>query len=68
MAFREESIYPPYVFLSVFCWCILAVMQLSAFIRRLHDMNKSGWLWLFCVFGLPFYIIIGIPKGTQGAN
>ena len=50
---------------------IFFIPSLSLHIRRLHDLNKSGW-WLFLLFvpflNLFFCIYILFFKGTQGAN
>ncbi|MFO1243004.1 MAG: DUF805 domain-containing protein [Rickettsiales bacterium] len=44
---------------------------LSVMVRRLHDVNKSGW-WVLLVFiplvGLVLFIVWGCLKGTEGEN
>jgi len=43
---------------------------LSLFVRRLHDLNASGW-WLlitFIPFGAILFFALPFKKGTQGAN
>ena len=40
-------------------------------IRRLHDLNLSGWLFLLLyvpVFGSLFWLYTAIAKGTEGRN
>jgi uncharacterized membrane protein YhaH (DUF805 family) len=39
-------------------------------IRRLHDVNKSGWnlLWIFTGIGFLYVIYLEIIKGTDGPN
>ena len=44
---------------------------ISLFVRRLHDMNRTGW-WIIPAF-MPFLILIyvvvlGVLSGTPGAN
>ena len=49
----------------------VAVCAISLGIRRLHDLDKSGWLWLLCLipivgFGMGIYMLFF--KGTDGPN
>lgn len=49
----------------------LFVCTIFAFTRRLHDLNKSGfyYLWLFVpIVGLFFFIWLLCAKGVQGPN
>ena len=60
------------LYVSLLLTFFLMFIDAAAFIKRLHDINLSGWLVLLgCVpiFG-PFYIMIycGFIKGTQGDN
>ena len=55
-------------FIVIFAFTVISI---CISIRRLHDLNKSGWLWL--LFLIPFInIIFGIyimcAKGTAGDN
>lgn len=49
---------------------IAFIPSLSVTIRRLHDVNKSGWnlLWIFTIIGIPYLIYLEIIKGTDGPN
>lgn len=50
---------------------VLALPMLAAGVRRLHDINRSGWWYWIClipaigVFILLYWLI---SEGTQGAN
>ena len=54
---------------------VLGIFQLAANImmgvRRLHDLDKSGW-WMLLLFvplvNILFYIYILFFKGTEGPN
>ncbi len=49
----------------------LSISAIMLNIRRMHDMNKSGW-WLLLVFvpfiNLLFVLYMFFAKGTQGSN
>jgi uncharacterized membrane protein YhaH (DUF805 family) len=44
--------------------------SLAVGVRRLHDVNKSGWWWLiaFTIVGLIPLIIWAVRPGTPGKN
>jgi len=46
------------------------IPSLSVTIRRLHDVNKSGWnlLWVFTIIGIPYVLYLEIKKGNDGPN
>lgn len=50
----------------------LAIMipSLSILVRRLHDINKSGWFALisFIPFGNLYLLFLVCKKGTEGQN
>jgi uncharacterized membrane protein YhaH (DUF805 family) len=50
---------------------VLFVPGLSLSIRRLHDIDKSGW-WLFIIFvpliGQIWFFILTVTEGTSGSN
>ena len=59
------------IFLAVIVVIAFTVINICIAIRRIHDLNKSGWLWL--LFLIPIVnIIFGIymmcAKGTEGNN
>lgn len=50
---------------------IFTVVSVCLCIRRLHDLNKSGWLWLLFlipIVNIIFGIYIFVAKGTDGPN
>jgi len=50
---------------------VFAILCLPFGVRRLHDLNKSGWfylLFLIPVVNLLFLIYFGFFKGTVGNN
>ena len=50
---------------------VLLIPSFSVTIRRLHDINKSGWnlLWMLIpLLGAIYIIILNILKGTDGDN
>ena len=50
---------------------VLLIPSFSVTIRRLHDINKSGWnlLWMLIpLLGAVYIIILNILKGTEGDN
>lgn len=47
------------------------IVTLSASVRRLHDHDKSGWLYLLAfvpLVGWIFFLIMMLTPGTRGAN
>lgn len=46
------------------------IPSLSVTIRRLHDVNKSGWnlLWLITIIGIFYVLYLEIKKGNDGPN
>ena len=49
---------------------ISIIPSLSVTIRRLHDVNKSGWnyLWVFTIIAIPYALYLVIKKGNDGPN
>ena len=49
---------------------ISIIPSLSVTIRRLHDVNKSGWnlLWSLTVIGILYVLYLEIKKGDDGPN
>ena len=55
---------------GLYCLAIL-IPSIMLFIRRLHDIDKSGWfalLGFIPVFGLFIVLIFALIEGTKGAN
>lgn len=59
---------------GVVWWLVLfpvTVVEIRAFVGRLHDLDKSGWWWLVLlvpVVGSLVAIVVGCLKGTPGPN
>ncbi len=51
-----------------YIWAIIA--SLSASIRRLHDVGKSGWnlLWTFTFFGIFYLLYLYVQPSVQKDN
>ena len=57
--------------LSTVYYLVTLIPSFSVTIRRLHDINKSGWnlLWMLIpLLGAVYIIILNILKGTDGDN
>ncbi len=74
---EESGIVPGLMFGFVGLYVIATLLPTtSLYIRRLHDMNQSGWIYLGIVVGSLFLaivsfvalIVIGSIKGTTGTN
>ncbi len=60
-----------YLALPFGCWCLQCAIQIPAFIKRLHDMNRNGWWCILCFFdvlAVIAWIVLGVSNGTQGKN
>ncbi len=57
--------------ISVVVYLALLLPNLGVSVRRLHDLNKTGW-WLLILFvpiiGVIVYLVFMIMKGTNGVN
>ena len=49
---------------------VLFLPGLAVSIRRLHDIDRSGWWWLiaFTVIGIILLLVWACTRGTAGAN
>lgn len=60
--------------LRLFVWVLilaLVIPSLSITVRRLHDINYSGWWYLLVVVpvvGFLVYLVLLFWRGTKGAN
>ncbi|NRA73810.1 MAG: DUF805 domain-containing protein [Rickettsiales bacterium] len=71
--FSEES---TEIFLWILAPVLIYVVQISFMVKRLHDVNMSGWFCLvFLVvsfflksFGKTFIILFSVMKGNQEKN
>ena len=62
---------PTFGVLSTVYYLVTLIPSFSVTIRRLHDINKSGWnlLWMLIpLLGAVYIIILNILKGTDGDN
>lgn len=70
--FVGEAISPTFFgILYILFWISTLIPGIAVWIRRLHDINKSGVWFLILLIplaGLVFAIIWGCEKGTDGAN
>lgn len=57
--------------LFVFVIIAFSIISICITVRRLHDLNKSGWLWLLYLvplINIIFAIYVFVAKGTEGSN
>ena len=49
---------------------VVLIPSLSVTVRRLHDVNKSGWniLWILTIIGAFYVIYLNLIKGSEGDN
>ena len=49
---------------------VCIIPSLSVTVRRLHDVNKSGWnmLWVLTIIGVFYVLYLEIIKGSEGDN
>jgi uncharacterized membrane protein YhaH (DUF805 family) len=49
----------------------LFIPSLAVSVRRLHDVNKSGWyllLWLLPIIGWIWLLVLHVTEGDSGSN
>tara|TARA_Y200000002_G_scaffold38198_1_gene27949 strand:+ start:174 stop:545 length:372 start_codon:yes stop_codon:yes gene_type:complete len=56
--------------LSIIYSILIFIPNITITVRRLHDVNKSGWnlLWYITIIGILFILILNVLKGTEGKN
>jgi len=56
--------------LSTIYSILIFIPNITITVRRLHDVNKSGWnlLWYITIIGILFILILNVLKGTEGDN
>ena len=49
---------------------VCIIPSISVTVRRLHDVNKSGWnmLWALTIIGAFYVLYLEIIKGSEGDN
>lgn len=67
----KESFF--YMLLVLLVMTIIPVVwaSLAVAVKRLHDLNRSGWWSLLCLvpyLGGLFLFVLGLPRGTPGQN
>lgn len=58
-------------FLSTIYTLIAFIPGLAVTTRRFHDVNKSGWNWLWVllpIFGWIYLFILSVTNGDEGKN
>ena len=56
--------------LAIIYSILIFIPNITITVRRLHDVNKSGWnlLWYITIIGGLFILILNVLKGTAGDN
>jgi len=62
-------------FLRIIGWILMIVFaaaQINVSVKRLHDLDKSGWYYLIAIIPIGGWLVIiiwlGFVKGTTGTN
>ncbi len=58
-------------FIKFVQFILVTVPGIMLMIRRLHDLNRTGWLWLLCfipLINLALIVYVLAFKGTTGPN
>lgn len=60
------------IYIPVVLWILACLLpSIAVTVRRLHDSNKSGWMYLLtCIpyIGFILFIVFGFLPGTRGEN
>ncbi len=58
------------IFLPLIGFFIFLIPSISVTIRRLHDIDKSGWniLWSFTIIGIPYVIYLNALPSLDSSN
>ena len=60
------------IYIPVVLWILACFLpSIAVTVRRLHDSNKSGWMYLLTLIpyiGFIFFIVFGFLPGTRGEN
>ncbi len=68
---HSESLSPDVAAILWLVECAIFTWSIILPVRRLHDLNRSGWhLWLLCVplFNIYLACVLVFRKGTEGPN
>ena len=64
ISFALGAISPSLIMISYVYTLAVLVPSIAVGVRRMHDVNKSGWFLL-----IPFYnLILACTNGTEGSN
>ncbi|WP_422055236.1 DUF805 domain-containing protein [Sphingomonas sp.] len=59
-------------YVPLILWVLACLLpSIAVTVRRLHDSNKSGWMYLLTLvpyIGFIFFIVFGFLPGTRGEN
>lgn len=69
LALFEEEEFSLILFLAIMAVCMLSGLSLS--VRRLHDLNRSGWICLLFfvpILNVFLWYYLFCHKGTEGEN
>lgn len=59
-------------YIPLILWVLACLLpSIAVTVRRLHDSNKSGWMYLLTIIpyiGFIFFIVFGFLPGTRGEN
>lgn len=60
------------IYIPVVLWILACFLpSIAVTVRRLHDSNKSGWMYLLTIIpyvGFILFIVFGFLPGTPGEN
>ena len=70
LSFLGKNIFETPGILEVIFGLTCLIPSITVTIRRLHDINMSGYnlLWYFTIIGILFVFIMNMFKGTEGDN
>ncbi|MEI5679987.1 DUF805 domain-containing protein [Mesorhizobium sp. CGMCC 1.15528] len=65
----DEAVISHWASVFVAMFAVLIVSHMALAVKRLHDIDRSGW-WslLFPIGDIIAFILLCIPPGTAGAN
>lgn len=65
-----DSVIGSPIFAGIYCLAII-IPAVAVSVRRMHDIDKSGWMiliQLIPLIGGLWFLILSVTEGTQGAN
>jgi uncharacterized membrane protein YhaH (DUF805 family) len=68
----EQPVYMIFIWIFLFFPIfIVCAFNISLHVRRLHDLNRSGWFWLLLLLpyvNILFLVLLLFARGTKGEN